>query len=69
MIEAKDFRTFIRLYFLFKNERLSPNNKLILHKPDIKFTMTYANTTLRKLNLFPPSPTLLGSLERANLIN
>jgi hypothetical protein len=32
MIEAKTFRTFIRIYSVFKNERLSINIKLPLHK-------------------------------------
>jgi hypothetical protein len=31
-IEVKDFRTFIRLYSLFKSERLNANIKLTLHK-------------------------------------
>jgi hypothetical protein len=41
-IEAKAFRTFVRLYFLFKSERLSVNIKLILHKVLIRSVMTYA---------------------------
>jgi hypothetical protein len=32
MIEAKAFRIFIRIYSLFKRERLSANIKLTLHK-------------------------------------
>jgi hypothetical protein len=40
-IEAKAFRTFIRLYFLFKSERLSANIKLTLHKALIRSVMTY----------------------------
>jgi hypothetical protein len=32
MIDAKIFRTFISIYFLFKSERLSANIKLNLHK-------------------------------------
>jgi hypothetical protein len=32
MIEAKAFRTFIRVSFLFKIEQLSANIKLSLHK-------------------------------------
>jgi hypothetical protein len=32
MIEAKAFRTFIRIYALFENERLSANFKLTLAK-------------------------------------
>jgi hypothetical protein len=31
-IEAKAFRTFIRIYSLLKSERLSTNIKLTLHK-------------------------------------
>ncbi|PNF41415.1 hypothetical protein B7P43_G14387 [Cryptotermes secundus] len=43
MIEAKAFRTFIRVYSLFKNERLSANIKLTLHKALIRSIMTYAS--------------------------
>jgi hypothetical protein len=32
MIEAKALRTFIRIYSLFRSERLSTNIKLTLHK-------------------------------------
>jgi hypothetical protein len=42
MIEAKAFRTFIRVYCLFKSERLSANNKLTIHKALIRSVMTYA---------------------------
>jgi hypothetical protein len=42
MIEAKAFRTFNRIYFLFKSERLSANIKLTLHKALIRSVMTYA---------------------------
>jgi hypothetical protein len=42
MIEAKAFRTFIRIYSLFKSERLSANIKLTLHKTLIRSVMTYA---------------------------
>jgi hypothetical protein len=41
-IEAKAFRTFIRLYSLFKSERLNVNIKLTLHKALIRSVMTYA---------------------------
>jgi hypothetical protein len=41
-IEAKAFRTFVRLYSLFKSERLSANIKLTLHKALIRSVMTYA---------------------------
>jgi hypothetical protein len=41
MIEAKAFRTFIRICCLFINERLSDNNKLILHNVLIISVMTY----------------------------
>jgi hypothetical protein len=41
-IKAKAIRTLIRLYFLFKNERLNANIKLTLHKALIRFAMTYA---------------------------
>jgi hypothetical protein len=41
-IEAKAFRTFIRLYSLFTNERLNANIKLTLHKALNRSIMTYA---------------------------
>jgi hypothetical protein len=41
MIEAKAFRTFIRIYSLLKSERLSANIKLTLHKALIRSVMTY----------------------------
>jgi hypothetical protein len=41
MIEAKAFRKFIRIYSLFKSERLSANIKLTLHKALIRSVMTY----------------------------
>jgi hypothetical protein len=41
MIEAKGFRTFIRIYSLFKSERLSTNFKLTLHKALMRSKMTY----------------------------
>jgi hypothetical protein len=44
-IEAKAFRTFIRLYSLFRSERLSSNIKLTLHKTLIRSVMTYACPT------------------------
>jgi hypothetical protein len=42
MIEAKAFRTFIRIYSLSKSEWLSANIKLTLHKALIRSIMTYA---------------------------
>jgi hypothetical protein len=42
MTEAKAFRTFIRIYFLFKSERLRASIKLTLNKALITFVMTYA---------------------------
>jgi hypothetical protein len=42
MIETKAFRTFIRIYPLFRSERLSTNMKRILHKALIRRIMTYA---------------------------
>jgi hypothetical protein len=42
MIEAKAFRTFIRIYSLFKSGRLNANIKLTLHKALIRSVMTYA---------------------------
>jgi hypothetical protein len=41
-IETKAFRTFIKIYSLFKRERLSTNIKLTLHKALIRSVMTYA---------------------------
>jgi hypothetical protein len=43
MIEANAYRTFIRLYSLFKSERLNTNIKLTLHKALIRGSMTYAS--------------------------
>jgi hypothetical protein len=42
MIEAKAFRTFIRIYSLFKSECLSANIKLTLHKALIRSVTAYA---------------------------
>jgi hypothetical protein len=44
MIEAKAFRTFIRIYFLFRSQRLSAKIKLTLHKALIRSVMAYACT-------------------------
>jgi hypothetical protein len=40
--EANAFRTFIRIYSLFKSERLSANIKLTLHKALIRSVLAYA---------------------------
>jgi hypothetical protein len=40
MTEAKAFRTFNRIYSLFKSERLSANIKRILHKALIRAVTT-----------------------------
>jgi hypothetical protein len=45
MIEAKAFRTCIRLYSLLKSERLSTHIKLTLHKALIKSVITYTCPT------------------------
>jgi hypothetical protein len=42
MIEAKAFRALLRVYSLFKSERLSANIKLTFHKALIRSVMTYA---------------------------
>jgi hypothetical protein len=42
MIEANAFRTFIRIYSLFKSQQLNANIKLTLHKALISSVMTYA---------------------------
>jgi hypothetical protein len=57
MTEAKAFRTFIRIYALFKNERLSASIKLTRHILLIRLVITYvcpawklaADTNLLKL--------------------
>jgi hypothetical protein len=43
MTETNAFRIFIRVYSLFKSERLSANIKSTLHKALIKSVMTYAS--------------------------
>jgi hypothetical protein len=45
MIEAKAFRTFIRIYSLLKSKHLSANIKLTLHKALIRSVMKYACPT------------------------
>jgi hypothetical protein len=45
MIDAKALKTFIRIYSLFKIERLSTNIELTLHKALIRSVMTYAFPT------------------------
>jgi hypothetical protein len=42
MIEVKDFSTFIRIYSLFKSERLRAYIKLTRHRALIRSVMTYA---------------------------
>jgi hypothetical protein len=42
MVEAKAFKTFIRLHSLFKSERLSANIKSTLHKAQIRSLISYA---------------------------
>jgi hypothetical protein len=42
VIDAETFRTFIRIYSLFRSERVYTNIKLTLHKALIRSTMTYA---------------------------
>jgi hypothetical protein len=44
MIEAKAFRTFIRIYSLFKSERLISRIKVTLYKALIRSVMTSACT-------------------------
>jgi hypothetical protein len=39
MIEGKAFKTFVRVYSVFKSERLNANIKLILHKALIRSVM------------------------------
>jgi hypothetical protein len=45
MIEAKAFRTFIRIYSVLKSEHLSASIKPDLHKALIRSVMTYACPT------------------------
>jgi hypothetical protein len=45
MIEAKSFRTFIKVYSIFKSQPLGANITLILHKALIRLVMIYACTT------------------------
>jgi hypothetical protein len=42
MIESRAFRTFIRIYYLLKSERLNTIIKLTLQKTLIRGIMTYA---------------------------
>jgi hypothetical protein len=42
MIEAKAFRTFVKIYSLLKSERLSANIELTVHKALNRLVMTYA---------------------------
>jgi hypothetical protein len=42
MIETKTFRTFIRIFFVYRHERLIANIKVTLHKALIRSVMTYA---------------------------
>jgi hypothetical protein len=42
IFEAKAFRAFIRIYSLFKSERLSASIELTLHNALIRSVMTYA---------------------------
>jgi hypothetical protein len=42
MVITKAYRTFMRLYSLFKSDRLNTNSKLTLHKALIRSIMTYA---------------------------
>jgi hypothetical protein len=42
MIEAKAFRTFIRIYSLFQSERLNANIILTIHKALIMSVIIYA---------------------------
>jgi hypothetical protein len=43
MIEAKAFRKLIRIYSVFKSERLGANVKVTLHEALIRSIMTYAS--------------------------
>jgi ASC-1-like (ASCH) protein len=42
IIEAKSFKTFNRIYSLFKSERISTNIELTLHKALNRLIMFYA---------------------------
>jgi hypothetical protein len=75
--EAKAFRTFIRLYSLFKCEWLIANIKLTLHKALIRSVMTYtcpawefaAETYLLKLQRLQNKVLrAIGSFPRCTLV-
>jgi hypothetical protein len=53
MIEAKAFKTFIRIYSLFKSERLSTNIKLTPYKALILKLQRLQNKILRTIGNFP----------------
>jgi hypothetical protein len=61
MIEAKAFRTFIRIYSLFRSERLSANIKLTLHKALIRQNVTYWNCRDCKIRFSAPSAIFRGA--------
>jgi hypothetical protein len=64
MIEAKAFGTFIRIYSLFKSERLNANIKLTLHKALIShqwLMLPHLGISGRQLSLKIAVPTKQGS--------
>jgi hypothetical protein len=66
MIEANAFKTFTRIYSLFKSERLSANIKLTLHKPLVRSVMTYNSPVgiyLLKLHLMQNKVLRIGQGE------
>jgi hypothetical protein len=76
-IEARAFKTFIRLYSIFKSERLNANIKLTLHKALIISVMTYtcpasefaAETYLLKLQRLEKKVLrTIGNLPRCTLV-
>jgi hypothetical protein len=54
MTKSKAFRTLIRVYSLFKSERLRANIKLTLHKALIRSVMTYDCVCLGICGRQPP---------------
>jgi hypothetical protein len=45
MVRTKAYRTFMRLYSLFKSDRFNTNSKLTLHEALIRSIMTYTCPT------------------------
>jgi hypothetical protein len=77
-IEAKAFRTFIRIYSRFKSERLSANIEITIHKTLIRSVITYAcpswelaaDTYLLKLqSLQNKVPRTIGKISKVHTVS